>query len=97
MLLVGVGMALASCGNSQNKKNESPVVDSDKDEHGCIASAGYIWSEVQKDCIRLWEKGVRMESVADKDDDTKNVRQENGRWTISQRGNLIYQQVDEIQ
>lgn len=100
----------------------------------------YILSEVQKDCIRLWEKGVRMESVADKentayivfapdslqvelffsgdqpneildrrslpggdyawnveDDDTKNVRQENGRWTISQRGNLIYQQVDEIQ
>ena len=132
MLFVGVGMALASCGNSQNKKNESPVVGSDKDEHGCIASAGY--------CIRLWEKGVRMESVADKentayivfapdslqvelffsgdqpneildrrslpggdyawnveDDDTKNVRQENGRWTISQRGNLIYQQVDEIQ
>lgn len=43
MLLVGVGMALASCGNSQNKKNESPVVDSDKDEHGCIASAGYIY------------------------------------------------------
>lgn len=67
MLLVGVGMALASCGNSQNKKNESPVVGSDKDEHGCIASAGYIWSEVQKDCIRLWEKGVRMESVADKE------------------------------
>lgn len=29
------------------------------------------------------------------DDDTKNVRQENGKWTISQRGNLIYQQVDE--
>lgn len=67
MLFVGVGMALASCGNSQNKKNESPVVGSDKDEHGCIASAGYIWSEVQKDCIRLWEKGVRMESVADKE------------------------------
>ena len=102
------------------------------------ASAGYTWSEVRKDCIRLWEQGVRMESVADKantafivfapdslqvelffsndqpneildrrslpvggyawnveDDDTKNVRQENGKWTISQRGNLIYQQVDE--
>ena len=29
------------------------------------------------------------------DDDTKNVRQENGKWTISQRGNLIYQQADE--
>ena len=136
MLLVGVGMALASCGNSQNKKNESPVVDSDKDEHGCIASAGYTWSEVQKDCIRLWEKGVRMNAVDDagktlflvfspdstqvelffseegvsneildrrglpaggyawnvEDDDTKNVRLEDGEWTVSQRGRLIYQE-----
>lgn len=41
------------------------MVGSDKDEHGCIASAGYTWSEVQKDCIRLWEKGVRMNAVDD--------------------------------
>ena len=108
----------------------------DKDEHGCIASAGYTWSEVQKDCIRLWEKGVRMNAVDDagktlflvfspdstqvelffseegvsneildrrglpaggyawnvEDDDTKNVRLEDGEWTVSQRGRLIYQE-----
>lgn len=140
MFLLVAGIALAGCGNSKNKKNEGNMVGNDEDEHGCIASAGYIWSEVQKDCIRLWEKGVRVESVVDKgntayivfapdslrvelffsgdqpneildrrslpagdyawnieDDDTKNVRQENGRWTISQRGNLIYRQADEIQ
>lgn len=39
----------------------------DKDAHGCIASAGYTWSEVLKDCIRLWEKGVRVADVADKE------------------------------
>lgn len=140
LLLMGTGIALTGCGNAKNKKAENSIVGNDKDEHGCIASAGYTWSEVQKDCIRLWEKGVRMEDVADKeksayivfapdslqlelffsddrpneildrralsagdyawnveDDDTKNVRQENGKWTISQRGNLIYQQVDEAQ
>ena len=128
---------MAGCGNAKNKKGEDNFVGNDKDDHGCIASAGYT-GEVRKDCIRLWEQGVRMESVADKantafivlhpirckwncfslmisqteildrrslpvggyawnveDDDTKNVRQENGKWTISQRGNLIYQQVDE--
>lgn len=31
-----------------------------RDEHGCLISAGYTWSEVQKDCIRLFEKGIRM-------------------------------------
>ena len=29
------------------------------------------------------------------DDDTKNVRLEDGRWTVSQRGQLIYRQAEE--
>lgn len=33
---------------------------SDKDKHGCIASAGYTWSEVKKDCIRIFESGVKL-------------------------------------
>ena len=32
-------------------------------EHGCIGSAGYVWCEVQKDCIRLFEKGICTEAV----------------------------------
>lgn len=32
-------------------------VGNDRDEHGCIASAGYVWSEVRKDCIRPFEEG----------------------------------------
>ena len=32
---------------------------SDRDAHGCIGSAGYIWSEVRQDCIRLFEQGIR--------------------------------------
>ena len=43
----------------------SPIVGGDRDEHGCIGSAGYVWCEVQKDCIRLFEKGIRTESVDD--------------------------------
>lgn len=144
--LVCTGAFLASCGSSAGKKAEATesaekttVVGNDKDEHGCIASAGYTWCEVQKDCIRLWEKGVRMNAVDDanktlflvfspdstqvelffseedtpneildrrglpaggyawnvEDDDTKNVRLENGKWTVSQRAKLIYQQAPE--
>ena len=42
---------------------QSPLVGGDRDEHGCIGSAGYVWCEVQKDCIRLFEKGIRTEAV----------------------------------
>lgn len=136
------GMIFAGCGNSNNKKSSeadniaTAMTGNDRDEHGCIASAGYTWSEVQKDCIRLWEKGVRMQHVQHsdesmflvfgpdsaqvelfsskegtpneilnrrtlpsgehvwnvEDDDTKNVRLENGVWTISQRNKLVYRQ-----
>ena len=42
---------------------QSPIVGGDRDEHGCIGSAGYVWCEVQQDCIRLFEKGIRTEAV----------------------------------
>lgn len=35
------------------------------DSHGCNAAAGYTWSEVRQNCIRLFEDGVRLNSVTD--------------------------------
>ena len=65
---------MASCG-TQPSKNEAkepaektqtrPLVGNDKDDHGCIASAGYQWSELLKDCIRPFEKGIRLEAVSE--------------------------------
>lgn len=143
MCLLCAGALFVACGSKSGKKVEVTeqadtvhVLGSDKDKHSCIASAGYTWSEVRKDCIRLWEKGVRMNAVDDagktlflvfspdsaqvelffseegvsneildrrglpaggyawnvEDDDTKNVRLEDGEWTVSQRGRLIYQE-----
>lgn len=28
----------------------------DKDEHGCIGSAGYSWCEIKQKCLRIWEE-----------------------------------------
>lgn len=110
------------------------MVGGDRDEHGCIGSAGYQWCEVQQDCIRVFEKGIRLDTPDDEqsafivfspdsskvelffssgdkseildrrtlpaggyawnveDDDTKNVRLVDGKWTISQRGKTIFLQ-----
>lgn len=32
------------------------VVGADKDEHGCIGSAGYSWCEPKEKCLRIWEE-----------------------------------------
>ena len=34
---------------------------SDRDPHGCIGSAGYSWSQVRVECIRIWEQGTVLE------------------------------------
>lgn len=63
---------LSSCGSQPAKKDNSAekevqnskLVGGDRDEHGCIASAGYQWSDLLKDCIRPFEKGIRLEATS---------------------------------
>lgn len=38
-------------GNTPLAVKDSSVVN-DKDEHGCLATAGYIWSKMNKECVK---------------------------------------------
>ncbi len=67
--LIIVALA-AACGCvSKNAKNTGAgtgvktVPGADADKHGCRASAGYTWSEVRQDCIRVFEEGIKMISA----------------------------------
>lgn len=37
--------------------NEQNIVGNDADEHGCKASAGYTWSVLKNECVRIFESG----------------------------------------
>ena len=71
-LLCGATTVLSlfsSCKESGETENTAaPLVGGDRDEHGCIASAGYRWSRVQQRCIRPFEEGVRLLPVEDPQD-----------------------------
>lgn len=43
------------CVNNK-KTNNSNLVGNDKDEYGCIGSAGYSWCEEKQKCLRVWEE-----------------------------------------
>jgi hypothetical protein len=45
---------LAACAPSTSSTT-SAAVGSDRDAHGCIASAGYSWCEHTQRCERPWE------------------------------------------
>uniref|UniRef100_A0A7S2KWI4 Uncharacterized protein n=1 Tax=Leptocylindrus danicus TaxID=163516 RepID=A0A7S2KWI4_9STRA len=41
--------------NDVGAVNSMESVGNDRDSHGCIPSAGYMWCEVLQKCVRPWE------------------------------------------
>jgi len=37
-----------------------PIVGGDKDNHGCIGSAGYSWCATKNKCLRVWEESCEI-------------------------------------
>ena len=52
-LVVGVGGFWIF---KKDKVVSPPVVGGDRDEHGCIGSAGYMWCGPKNKCLRIWEE-----------------------------------------
>ena len=50
-----------------------PKAGADKDAHGCIASAGYTYSRLKKECIRTFEQKIQLKEIATKGNYTAAV------------------------
>ncbi|WP_246008638.1 hypothetical protein [Chryseobacterium lactis] len=48
-------------------------VGSDKDKHGCKGSAGFTFSVLKNDCIRLFEQKIQLKEVDSKKSYTSNA------------------------
>jgi len=73
MFLFLVMASAFSCAKkvSQENVNTAPkepqketIVGGDSDSHGCKASAGYTWSTLKKECIRIFE-GTKLSHADD--------------------------------
>lgn len=56
--ILGLSLTAAGCSHP----GFGTLVGNDRDEHGCIGSAGYTWSYALHDCVRLWEAGTRFDA-----------------------------------
>jgi len=45
-------------------------VGGDKDAHGCIGSAGYTYSQIKNDCVRVFEQKIKLTEVKPKGSST---------------------------
>ncbi|WP_052315337.1 MULTISPECIES: hypothetical protein [Emticicia] len=69
LTLITTLMACSTTNNTQQQdttkaEQSPPIVGNDTDEHGCKPSAGYQWSVLKNDCIRIFESGQRLDPVA---------------------------------
>ncbi|WP_437922240.1 hypothetical protein [Sphingobacterium sp. LRF_L2] len=61
-----LALILLSCGSStkneqtKNSSSSLPEIGKNKDENGCLVSAGYTWSKVKEECVRPWEGTISM-------------------------------------
>lgn len=42
---------------------QNAVVGNDKDVHGCIGSAGYTYSQIRNECVRVFEQKIKLREV----------------------------------
>ena len=80
VILLGIVLSMFSCSTpkkeevkenpKQKVEEQEELVGADRDEHGCITSAGFSWSELQQTCVQLWEAGVRLNPIEVKGDDS---------------------------
>jgi hypothetical protein len=58
LILVGGAIYFSATkeSNPEANNNDNQIVGGDRDEHGCIGSAGYSWCEAKEKCLRIWEE-----------------------------------------
>ena len=57
---IGPPISDVSIITDESSVSDLPRVGNDTDEHGCIPSAGYTWSNLKYRCIRLFEEGIKL-------------------------------------
>lgn len=73
-LLIVISAMAASCDFIMKDRKDEQVkteakpegkvqLGTDKDANGCVTSAGYRWSEIRKECIRVFEEGYRLNAI----------------------------------
>lgn len=70
-----MGLFLVACSGANQSAvtvntSQPQAVGADKDAHGCKASAGYQWSVLKNDCVRIFEQGIGFSAYGNNTDST---------------------------
>jgi hypothetical protein len=72
-------LTMIACTNQSVQQTKKPelaariLTGNDRDSHGCIGSAGYTWSELRQECVRIFEIGSPFSAYGTNKDTTMSA------------------------
>lgn len=76
ILILVLISVVCSCATKVSPKEDlkgSLIEGNDMDVYGCRASAGNTWSVLRKECIRIFEKGIRLNLVKEQKNNANSL------------------------
>lgn len=49
------------------------IENADKDENGCLTAAGYVWSQLNKECIRIYDSAIILYPFANQNNENETL------------------------
>lgn len=69
-------LIMMACSNSQKTDSasqetieEQTSVGGERDEDGCLISAGETWSKIRQECVQIFNIGIRLNPTDEREDD----------------------------
>lgn len=71
LTLLLLSLSVSACSLDRDVRNEKKsdqlngleIAGGDRDEYGCIGSAGYSWCNIKQKCLRAWEEKCEADSL----------------------------------
>lgn len=64
LFAVSLALAMTTFALPSAQAEQPVMIGGQRDQHGCLSPAGYTWSKLQSQCIRIWEAGEKVADVA---------------------------------
>ncbi len=87
------------CQEKVKENNPIVITGNDRDSHGCIGSAGYLWSEILQNCVRIFELDLKLTNstgtqmaglIFSKDSKKAELIAGEGKFILTQRSKTYY-------
>lgn len=65
--IVFLTLCMICCKSVSKESSKNQLIGGHRDAHGCLSAAGYQWSEIKQECVRIFEIGTHLIPISTKE------------------------------